>query len=226
MLFTNREYIKCPECPKCKPKEGLRDGAKWGICGEGGNIVYLEPWKEKRISGKGWIHHPISSCGIYEKNKVKESFFQSSAVEKSNSMLQRILNPQQKKRDVLICKIDDFDYTVTNYRSQFIGKSKNGQEIYKGIFSKETSWGDIEENEWYRVAKELITIAGEMEILEGIKKHCRNFAWMKSEEDAERYAIECMLCRAYEHWPETKELSSKRTNKWVFYFEDIKGRVR
>lgn len=38
-----KEYIKCPECPRCKPQPGKRDGVKWGICHNGGNMVYLEP---------------------------------------------------------------------------------------------------------------------------------------------------------------------------------------
>lgn len=64
----NKEYIDCPECPCCCPQEGLQNGARYGICHGTGNTVYLEPWKEKRISGSGWIHHPVSSCALYEKN--------------------------------------------------------------------------------------------------------------------------------------------------------------
>lgn len=48
MTINNKQYLDCPECPKCKPKDTLRNGVKWGICGMGGNIVYLEPWKEKK----------------------------------------------------------------------------------------------------------------------------------------------------------------------------------
>lgn len=43
-----------------------------GICGMGGNIVYLEPWKEKRISGNGYIHHNISSCGLFRKRGLEK----------------------------------------------------------------------------------------------------------------------------------------------------------
>lgn len=66
MRIGDREYVDCPDCPQCKPKKTLRNGARWGICGMGGNIVYLEPWKEKRISGYGYIHHNTSSCGLLE----------------------------------------------------------------------------------------------------------------------------------------------------------------
>lgn len=45
----NKEYIDCPECPRCRPQPGLRNGVKWGICHGSGNIVYLESWREKEI---------------------------------------------------------------------------------------------------------------------------------------------------------------------------------
>lgn len=67
MIINKKEYLDCPDCPRCKRRPGLRNGVKFGICGMGGNIVYLEPWKEKRISGSGYIHHNVSSCGIFEK---------------------------------------------------------------------------------------------------------------------------------------------------------------
>ena len=72
MFLGNREFIDCPECPHCKkkpePYKGITGhGVKYGICGIGGNLVFLEPWKEKRYSGKGYINHPVSSCGLIEK---------------------------------------------------------------------------------------------------------------------------------------------------------------
>ena len=67
-----KESLTCTECQHCKPqgirKEGFMGaGYKYGICGQGGNLVFLEPWKEKRIRGSGYIHHKVSSCGLYEK---------------------------------------------------------------------------------------------------------------------------------------------------------------
>lgn len=66
MKIGNKEYVDCPDCPRCKPKDTLRNGVRWGICGMGGNIVYLEPWKEKRIYGNDYIKHNTSSCGLFE----------------------------------------------------------------------------------------------------------------------------------------------------------------
>ena len=64
--FSKTNFISCPDCIKCEPREGLKHGARYGICGESGNLVYLEPWDEKRISGRGYIHNCISSCLRYE----------------------------------------------------------------------------------------------------------------------------------------------------------------
>ena len=67
MKINDKEYIDCPDCSRRKVKNTLRNGVKWGICGMTGNIVHLEPWKEKRKSGHGYIHHNVSSCGLFEK---------------------------------------------------------------------------------------------------------------------------------------------------------------
>ena len=71
MFIGGRGYLDCTECPRCKVKEGLRHGVRYGICGQSGNLCYLEPWKERRIRGSGWIHHTVSSCGLYEKKEEK-----------------------------------------------------------------------------------------------------------------------------------------------------------
>ncbi len=78
MIVGNKEYLDCSECSHCKP-QGIRkkgnygEGYKYGICGHGGNIVFLEPWKEKRLYGGGYIHHNASSCGLYEKENGREN---------------------------------------------------------------------------------------------------------------------------------------------------------
>lgn len=69
MQMGNKQYVDCPDCPRCKPRNTLRNGAKWGICGMSGNIVYLESWKEKRIRGNGYINHDVGSCGLFEITK-------------------------------------------------------------------------------------------------------------------------------------------------------------
>ena len=67
MEFFKAEKINCTQCVKCKPQEGLKNGVKYGICGGSGNLVYLEPWDEKRAKGSGYIHNRISGCGMHVK---------------------------------------------------------------------------------------------------------------------------------------------------------------
>lgn len=71
-MLGNKEWLACAECPHCKPKGikkmGYGEGYRYGICGQGGNIVFLEHWKEKRIHGSGCIHRRASSCCLYEKD--------------------------------------------------------------------------------------------------------------------------------------------------------------
>ena len=61
--------IKCDTCPRCKDSyPGKVDyyGYPFRICGVTGNMVYVVPCKIKRRSGKGYIYHGISSCGLYD----------------------------------------------------------------------------------------------------------------------------------------------------------------
>ena len=61
--------IRCDTCPYCKdtyPDKLDRDGYHFCICGMTGNIVYTTPHKIKRVTGSGYIHCGISSCGIFE----------------------------------------------------------------------------------------------------------------------------------------------------------------
>lgn len=61
--------INCDVCPFVKDKYPDRvdeDGYHFQICGMSGNIVYTTPHKEKRLFGHGYIHHKVSTCGLFE----------------------------------------------------------------------------------------------------------------------------------------------------------------
>lgn len=60
--------IKCDACPRCKdtyPGKLDRDGYHFHICSLTGNIVYTIPRKVKKLSGRGYIHYGVGSCGLY-----------------------------------------------------------------------------------------------------------------------------------------------------------------
>lgn len=61
--------LRCDTCPWSKdvfPERVDRNGYPFHICGMTGNIVYTIPRKEKKYSGRGYIHFGISSCGIFD----------------------------------------------------------------------------------------------------------------------------------------------------------------
>ena len=75
--LRDRQFVTCDICPYCKPR-GTREqgwpgaGYKYGICDHGGNLVFMEPWKEKKIYGSGYISHKVGGCGLYEMDRLPE----------------------------------------------------------------------------------------------------------------------------------------------------------
>lgn len=66
--YKNDKYVHCNECPYCyDPDPAYVDyfGNHPKICGMSGNMVYTEPRKVKRLTGSGYIHYDIGSCGLY-----------------------------------------------------------------------------------------------------------------------------------------------------------------
>ena len=61
------------------PKSMVR--YRYGICDHGGNLVFQEPWKEKKIHGSGYISHKVGGCGLYEMDQLPEI---TAEVEKAN----------------------------------------------------------------------------------------------------------------------------------------------
>lgn len=91
-----------------------------------------------------------------------------------------------------------------------------------GISFKKTQFGDIEDINYYPLMKEFIEIAGKSELLKTVKDYCREHcAWLKTENDIENHAIDCLLSKAYEYWKDFPKQMSE-PDKWIFYFKSIK----
>jgi hypothetical protein len=60
--------------------------------------------------------------------------------------------------------------------------------------------GRIQEQEWYRLIREL----ADPKLLDRIKAHCRKLAWLKTEKDLEEYSLSCLANEAYLHWSDFK----------------------
>ena len=122
----------------------------------------------------------------------------------------------------LVCKVEDFKPASNNFRSEFIGKDQSGRKQYRGISFKKTQFGSIEDINYYPLMKEFIEIAGKSELLKTVKDYCREHcAWLKTENDIENHAIDCLLSKAYEYWKDFPK-QMPEPDKWIFYFKSIK----
>lgn len=64
-----------------------------------------------------------------------------------------------------------------------------------------TPVGELLPEIWREKAMEEIRKAGELDLLERIKDHCREWCgWLRKETEIEDYAISCLCSRAYTHW--------------------------
>lgn len=121
-----------------------------------------------------------------------------------------------------VCKVEEFKPTSNNFRSEFIGKDQSGRKQYRGISFKKTQFGSIEDINYYPLMKEFIEIAGKSELLKTVKDYCREHcAWLKTENDIENHAIDCLLSKAYEYWKDFPK-QMPEPDKWIFYFKSIK----
>ena len=90
--------IRCDTCPRCyDPYPGKLDpfGNHFCICGMTGNMVYTTPRKEKRISGHGWIHYGVSSCGLFK--SVEEVLARMTEPEKKRYYERAGKSPNEEK---------------------------------------------------------------------------------------------------------------------------------
>lgn len=79
--------IKCDTCPYAKDKyPGKVDhaGNHFHICGMSGNMIYLEPRREKKYSGSGYIYFGITGCGLFE--SVDEALASMTEIERERWM--------------------------------------------------------------------------------------------------------------------------------------------
>ena len=94
-----------------------------------------------------------------------------------------------------------------------VNRRGNTKAITKYVERYETPMGEFLPEIWREEAKEEIKAAGEMELLEQVKEHCRNHcAWLKKENELEDYAINCVCNRAYRAW---KDFEYEETIIWM-----------
>lgn len=90
-------------------------------------------------------------------------------------------------------------------RSYVKGHDKRGKKEYGFKETYRTKVGDFSPEDWRKTVLQAIEDAGEMDLLEDIKEHCReNCAWLHKEKDIEEYSMECLVGRSYLHWKDFK----------------------
>lgn len=103
--------------------------------------------------------------------------------------------------------------------------SITGSEVAELISCKKQdvyNSASIEDINYYPLMKEFIEIAGKSELLKTVKDYCREHcAWLKTENDIENHAIDCLLSKAYEYWKDFPK-QMPEPDKWIFYFKSIK----
>lgn len=103
--------------------------------------------------------------------------------------------------------IEDYSICFFEERNELLGKTPSGKKVYRyRTFYKTEKYGAMEPEKWRREIHKEIHLAGEEELLEEIKTHCREWCgWLKEEQEIEDYAMDCLAKRAYLHWKDFKK---------------------
>ena len=88
------------------------------------------------------------------------------------------------------------------FTATVVGKDKNGRKITEGRETYKTPSGVYEIEDWARLVEKAAEADGLLPLLEQIKRHVKEYAWMKNASDINVLilAAECLTGRAYEHW--------------------------
>lgn len=85
---------------------------------------------------------------------------------------------------------------------------RNGKRRMKtvGVEVCNTDLGELQEDEWYRLALEEAKKCGELELLESIEQYVRTHCfWLHSEKEVKYYALDCLCGRSYWAWKEFRD---------------------
>ncbi len=93
------------------------------------------------------------------------------------------------------------------FETRVIGKDFRGHKITEAFeYFNTAEAGPMKLEAWYEAVKAAAVEDGLSELLERIKKHCRkNCAWLRTEQQIEEYALECLSNEAYKYWDDLKE---------------------
>lgn len=119
-------------------------------------------------------------------------------------MLNKIINPRS-------LSYSDITPGTNHFRSRIVSRTRNPNGTYsvvtRGEYYYKTPIGDLDENEWDKIALEVVREHGDEALLEKIKAHVREYClWLKDNE-IERYSLKCLISEAYKAWAKRGEFN-------------------
>lgn len=88
------------------------------------------------------------------------------------------------------------------FTATVVGKDQKGRKITEGVETYKTPSGVYEIKDWARHVEKAAEADGLLPLLEQIKQHVKEYAWMKNASDINVLilAAECLTGHAYECW--------------------------
>lgn len=88
------------------------------------------------------------------------------------------------------------------FTAKVVGKDQKGRKITEGEETYKTPSGVYEIKDWARHVEKAAEADGLLPLLEQIKQHVKEYAWMKNASDMNVLilAAECLTGHAYEYW--------------------------
>lgn len=88
------------------------------------------------------------------------------------------------------------------FTATVVGKDQKGRKNTEGVETYKTPSGVYEIKDWARHVEKAAEADGLLPLLEQIKQHVKEYAWMKNASDINVLilAAECLTGHAYEHW--------------------------
>lgn len=82
----------------------------------------------------------------------------------------------------------------------------NRRKVTKYQETYQTPAGEFKPDEWHELVLAEVKADGKSALLEQVTKHCETVcAWLHTDDERQRYALECLANHAYEHWDDFKE---------------------
>lgn len=82
--------------------------------------------------------------------------------------------------------------------------NRNGRRVpvTKGVEYVPTACGKFSRDEWHSLMEKAVKEEGLEDLLKKVIVHCERLAFLHTEQQVRRYALNCLASGAYRRWPE------------------------